>query len=37
MGRSGKWVLQNEGKSVVAERFITTLENKVYKHVTSAS
>ena len=22
----------NEGKSVVAERFITTLKNKLYKH-----
>ena len=29
MIKSGKWVLQNEGKSVVAERFITTLQNKV--------
>ena len=25
----------NEGKSVVAERFIRTLKNKVYKHMTS--
>ena len=24
----------NEGKSVVAERFITTLKNKLYKHMT---
>ena len=24
----------NEGKSVVAERFITTLKNKIYKHMT---
>ena len=24
----------NEGKSVVAERFIRTLKNKIYKHVT---
>ena len=23
----------NEGKSVVAERFIKTLENKIYKHM----
>ena len=23
----------NEGKSVVAERFITTLKNKLYKHL----
>ena len=29
MIKSGKWVLQSEGKSVVAERFITTLQNKV--------
>ena len=27
----------NEGKSVVAERFITTLKNKIYKHMTSIS
>ena len=27
----------NEGKSVVAERFIRTLKNKVYKYVTSIS
>ena len=25
----------NEGKSVVAERFIRTLENKLYKHMTA--
>ena len=25
----------NEGKSVVAERFITTLKNKLYKHLTA--
>ena len=25
----------NEGKSVVAERFIKTLENKIYKHMTT--
>ena len=24
----------NEGKSIVAERFITTLKNKIYKHMT---
>ena len=24
----------NEGKSVVAERFIKTLKNKIYKHMT---
>ena len=27
----------NEGKSVVAERFIRTLENKIYKYMTSIS
>ena len=26
---------QNEEKSVVAERFIRTLKNKIYKHMTS--
>ena len=25
----------NEGKSVVAERFIKTLKNKIYKHMTT--
>ena len=27
----------NEGKSVVAERFIRTLKNKIYKHMTTIS
>ena len=27
----------NEGKSVVAERFIRTLRSKIYKYITSAS
>ena len=27
----------NEGKSVVAERFIRTLKNKLYKHMTATS
>ena len=27
----------NEGKSVIAERFIRTLKNKVYKYKTSVS
>ena len=27
----------NEGKSVAAERFITTLKNKIYKYMTSIS
>ena len=25
----------DEGKSVVAERFINTLKNKIYKHITA--
>ena len=29
--------IHNEGKSVVAERFIRTLKTKIYKHMTSAS
>ena len=28
---------QNEGKSVVVERFIRTLKNKIYKHITAVS
>ena len=27
----------NEGKSVLAERFIRTLKNKIYKHITAIS
>ena len=27
----------NEGKSVIPERFIRTLKNKIYKHMTSTS
>ena len=27
----------NEGKSIVAERFIRTLKNKIYKHMTAVS
>ena len=27
----------NEGKSVVAERFIRTLKNRIYKHMTAVS
>ena len=27
----------NEGKSVVVERFIRTLRNKLYKHMTATS
>ena len=27
----------NEGKSVVTERFIRTLKNKIYKHMTAVS
>ena len=29
--------IHNEGKSVVAERFIRTLRNRIYKYMTSAS
>ena len=29
--------VHNEGKSVVAERFIKTLKNKIYKYMTSVS
>ena len=29
--------MKNEGKSVVAERFIRTLKNKIYKYMTSIS
>ena len=28
---------QNEGKSVVAERFVRPLKNKIYKYMTSVS
>ena len=27
----------NEGKPIVAERFISTLKNKIYRHMTAAS
>ena len=27
----------NEGKSVIAERFVRTLKNKIYKYMTSIS
>ena len=29
--------MHNEGKSVVTERFIRTLKNKIYKYMTSVS
>ena len=29
--------IHNEGKSVVAERFIRTLKNKIYKYMTAIS
>ena len=29
--------IHNKGKSVVAERFIRTLKNKIFKHVTAIS
>ena len=31
------FLTQNEGKSVIAERFIETLKIKIYKHMTSIS
>ena len=31
------WSTYNEGKSVVAERFIRTLKNKIFKHKTAIS
>ena len=32
-----KYSIHSEGKSVVAERFIRTLKNKIYEYVTSIS
>ena len=29
--------MHNEGKSVVSQRFIRTLKNKIYKYMTSVS
>ena len=29
------YLTDNEGKSVIAERFIRTLKNKIYKYMTS--
>ena len=31
------FLIHNEGKSVVAERFIRTLKNKIYKYMTLIS
>ena len=31
------YLADNEGKSVVAERFMRTLKTKIYKHMTSIS
>ena len=31
------YLIHNEGKSVVAERFIKTLKTKIYKYMTSVS
>ena len=33
----GMYSTQNERKSVIAERFIRTLKNKIYKYMTSVS
>ena len=32
-----KWLKNNEGRSAVAERFIKTLKNKIYKYMTAIS
>ena len=32
-----KYSTFNEGKSVIAERFIRTMKNKIYKHMTAIS
>ena len=29
--------MHNEGKSIITERFIKTLKNKIYKYMTSVS
>ena len=34
---TGMYLIHNEGKSVVAERFIRTLKTKIYKYMTSIS
>ena len=31
------YLIHNEGKSVIAERFIRTLKNKIYKYMTAIS
>ena len=31
------YLIHNKGKSVVAERFIRTLKNKIFKHMTAIS
>ena len=31
------YLIHNKGKSVVAERFIRTIKNKIYKYMTSVS
>ena len=31
------YLTYNQGKSVVAERFIRTLKNKIFKHMTAVS
>ena len=33
----GVYSTHNEGRSVIAERFIRTLKNKIYKYMTSIS
>ena len=31
------YLINNEGESVIAERFIRTLKNKIFKHITAIS
>ena len=31
------YLAHNEGKSIVAERFVRTFKNKIYKYLTSVS
>ena len=37
MNNIEKYSTYNEGKSVVYERFIRTLKNKIFKHMTAIS
>ena len=35
INNTGMYSTYNEGKSVVTERFIRTLKNKIFKHMTA--